>query len=63
MIRSMSVRAMLAVFAGLLALLVGFHHAPPLDDLTPLSPGRYALGVFCLILLVLLVPPIPIQLE
>src|SRR6266542_661712 len=26
------------VFAALVALLVGFHHAPPLDDLTPLSP-------------------------
>jgi membrane-associated protease RseP (regulator of RpoE activity) len=49
------------VFAGLVFLLVGFHHAPPLDDLTPLSPGRYAVGVFCLILLVLLIPPVPIQ--
>jgi membrane-associated protease RseP (regulator of RpoE activity) len=49
------------VFAGLVFLLVGFHHAPPLDDLTPVSPGRYAVGVFCLILLVLLVPPVPIQ--
>ncbi len=49
------------VFAGLVFLLVGFHHAPPLDDLTPLSPGRYAVGVFCLILLILLIPPVPIQ--
>ncbi|PWU25050.1 MAG: site-2 protease family protein [Candidatus Rokuibacteriota bacterium] len=49
------------VFAGLVFLLVGFHHAPPLDDLTPLSPGRYAVGVFCLVLLVLLIPPVPIQ--
>ena len=49
------------VFAGLVVLLIGFHHAPPLDDLTPLSPRRYAVGVFCLILLVLLIPPIPIQ--
>ncbi len=49
------------VFAALVALLVGFHHAPPLDDLTPLSPRRYAVGVFCLILLVLLIPPVPIQ--
>ena len=47
------------VFAGIVALLVGFHHAPPLDDITPLSPGRYAVGVACLVLLVLLVPPVP----
>jgi len=49
------------VFAALVALLIGFHHAPPLDDLTPLSRRRYAMGVFCLVLLVLLIPPVPIQ--
>src|SRR5215469_3054826 len=49
------------VFAGLVALLIGFHHAPPLDDVTPVSPRRYAIGIFCLVLLVLLVPPVPIQ--
>jgi membrane-associated protease RseP (regulator of RpoE activity) len=49
------------VFAGLVALLVGFNHAPPLDDITPLSPGRYAVGVACLVLLVLLVPPVPLS--
>jgi membrane-associated protease RseP (regulator of RpoE activity) len=47
------------VFAGVVALLVGFHHAPPMDDITPLSPGRYAVGLGCLVLLVLLVPPVP----
>lgn len=51
------------VFAGLVVLLIGFHHGPPLDDLTPLSPGRYAVGVLCLILLVLLVPPVPMALN
>ncbi|MCI0548272.1 MAG: site-2 protease family protein [Candidatus Rokubacteria bacterium] len=51
------------VWAALLFFLIGFHHAPPLDDLTPLSPGRYATGVLCLILLVLLIPPVPIQLN
>jgi membrane-associated protease RseP (regulator of RpoE activity) len=49
------------VFAALVLLLVGFRHAAPLDDLTPLSPGRYAVGVVCLILLILLIPPVPIQ--
>jgi membrane-associated protease RseP (regulator of RpoE activity) len=48
------------VFAGLVFLLIGFHHAPPLDDLTPLSKERYVIGLFCLILLVLLIPPVPI---
>jgi membrane-associated protease RseP (regulator of RpoE activity) len=47
------------VFAGLIALLIGFHHSPPLDDVTPLTPGRYAVGVVCLVLLVLLIPPVP----
>ena len=51
------------VFAGLVTFLIGFHHAPPLDDLTPLSPGRYAVGFFCLLLLVLLIPPVPIQMN
>src|SRR5262249_18668905 len=47
------------VFAGLVFLLIGFHHAPPLDDVTPLSRERYAVGVFCLLLLVLLIPAVP----
>ena len=49
------------VFAGLILLLMGFHHPPPLDDLTPLSRNRYVLGVVCLILLILLIPPVPIS--
>jgi membrane-associated protease RseP (regulator of RpoE activity) len=48
-------------FVTLILLLMGIHHAPPLDDLTPVSPRRYALGIFCLVLLVLLVPPVPIR--
>jgi membrane-associated protease RseP (regulator of RpoE activity) len=48
-------------FVTLILLLMGIHHAPPLDDLTPLSRRRYALGLFCLVLLVLLVPPVPIR--
>ena len=42
---------------------VGFHHGPPLDDVTPLSRGRRALGLACLVLLVLLVPPVPIDIS
>src|SRR5881296_1788816 len=48
------------VWAALLFFMVGFHHSPPLDDLTPLSPGRRLTGILALVLLVLLVPPIPI---
>lgn len=48
------------VWAALIALLVGFHHSPPLDDITPLTGRRRVLGVLCLVLLVLLVPPVPI---
>jgi membrane-associated protease RseP (regulator of RpoE activity) len=48
------------VWAALLFFLVGFDHGPPVDDLTPLTPGRRLLGVACLTLTVLLIPPIPI---
>jgi membrane-associated protease RseP (regulator of RpoE activity) len=48
------------VWAALLLLLVGFDHSPPLDDLTPLTPSRRLLGVACLLLVILLIPPIPI---
>ena len=49
------------VWAGLISFLVGFHHNPPLDDVTPLSPGRRLLGVVCLLLIVLLTPPVLMQ--
>jgi membrane-associated protease RseP (regulator of RpoE activity) len=48
------------VWAALLFLVVGFDHSPPLDELTPLTRGRRLLGIACLILSVLLIPPIPI---
>jgi Zn-dependent protease len=51
------------VWAFMLLLVMRFHHPPPLDDMSPLSPGRYAVGVFCLILLVLLMPPVPIAIQ
>src|SRR3989454_1206366 len=49
------------VWAALLFLLIGFHHGAILDDVTPLSPGRRAVGFACFVLMVLLVPPVPIQ--
>src|SRR5437764_1935337 len=51
------------VWAGLISLLVGLHHSPPLDDLSPLSWGRRAIGIACLILLVLLLPPFLFQVK
>ncbi len=51
------------VWAGLLFFLIGFHHSPPLDDVTPLAPGRRIVGLACLALLVLLVPPVPIDVK
>jgi membrane-associated protease RseP (regulator of RpoE activity) len=51
------------VWAFLLFFVMGFQHQPPLDDLSPLSPGRYAVGVFCLILLILLIPPVPVAIQ
>ena len=49
--------------AGLLFSLIGFHHSPPLNDVTPLSTGRRVLGFACLVLLVLLIPPVPIDIR
>jgi hypothetical protein len=45
------------VWAGLISLLVGFQHSPPLDDLSPISPRRRVVGIACLVLIVLLMPP------
>jgi membrane-associated protease RseP (regulator of RpoE activity) len=46
------------VWAVLVRLLIGFGHQPPVDDITPLTPGRRIVGLACLGLLVLLVPPV-----
>src|SRR5206468_1737507 len=43
--------------AALVSLLVGLHHSPPLDDVSPISAGRRVVGVVCLALLVLMIPP------
>jgi membrane-associated protease RseP (regulator of RpoE activity) len=49
------------VFAVVVVLLIGVHHAPPMDDITPLSRWRTAVGLASLALLVLLVPPVPLK--
>src|SRR5438093_20143 len=40
------------VWAALIFFLVGFHHSPPLDDLSPISAGRRVIGIICLVLLI-----------
>jgi Zn-dependent protease len=51
------------VWAGLIAFVVGFHHSPPLDDITPLTSGRRVVGMFCLLLIVLLTPPFIVRMK
>jgi membrane-associated protease RseP (regulator of RpoE activity) len=51
------------VWALLIVLLMGFQHSPPMDDITPLDGRRRALGVFSLLLLFVLLPPVPIAIR
>jgi membrane-associated protease RseP (regulator of RpoE activity) len=49
------------VWAVLIVTVMGFRHQPTMDDITPLGPGRRALGLFSLLLLFLLLPPVPLS--
>ena len=51
------------VWALFVMTFVGFKHGAPLDDVTPLTRGRRIVGIACLVLLVLILPPIPIPLS
>jgi membrane-associated protease RseP (regulator of RpoE activity) len=46
---------------GFLNLLLNRKHPPPLNDVTPVSPRRVALGVFMLVIFVLLFMPAPLR--
>jgi membrane-associated protease RseP (regulator of RpoE activity) len=48
------------VWSVMVVMLMGFQHSPPMDDITPLDGGRRALGLFTLLLLFILLPPVPI---
>jgi membrane-associated protease RseP (regulator of RpoE activity) len=50
------------LWAVLIVALMGFQHSPTMDDITPLDARRRGLGLFALVLLVLLLPPVPISL-
>ena len=49
------------VWAALIVGLMGFQHTPTMDDITPLDGRRRLLGLFALILLLLLLPPVPLS--
>ena len=49
------------VWAVLIVTLMGFRHSPTMDDITPLDSRRRALGIFALVLLFLLLPPVPLS--
>jgi membrane-associated protease RseP (regulator of RpoE activity) len=49
------------VWAALIVGVMGFRHAPTMNDITPLDGRRRALGLFALVLLVLLLPPVPLS--
>lgn len=49
------------IWAALIVGLMGFRHSPTMDDITPLDGRRRALGLFALILLFLLLPPVPLS--
>jgi len=49
------------IVIGLFVLVMGATHGPPLDDITPLNPGRIWLAVSALIILIICFIPVPIQ--
>jgi Zn-dependent protease len=49
------------VWGAVIFFLVGFSHAAPLDDITPLSPARRLVAWACLALFALLIPPVPLS--
>ncbi len=51
------------VWAALIVGVMGFQHSPTMDDITPLDSRRQALGLFALILLLLLLPPVPLSIH
>ena len=51
------------IWPALVVMLMGFQHSPPMDDITPLDGRRRALGVFSLLLLFLLLPPVPLSIR
>jgi membrane-associated protease RseP (regulator of RpoE activity) len=49
------------VLAALIRFVLGYAHGPLLDPMEPLTRGRRLVGILCLVLLVLMLPPILIH--
>src|SRR5205809_15134 len=54
-------RANWLVLAALIRFALGYGHGPVLDPLEPLTPGRRVVGIACLVLLALMLPPVLIR--
>jgi len=48
------------IWSALIVALMGFHHGPTMDDITPLDAPRRLLGLFALALIFVLLPPVPL---
>jgi membrane-associated protease RseP (regulator of RpoE activity) len=51
------------VWAALIRFLIGLGHGPVLDPTEPLTRGRRMVGIACLVLLVLMLPPVLIRVD
>jgi hypothetical protein len=49
------------VLAALIRFALGYGHGLVLDPIEPLTPGRRVLGIACLVLLALMLPPVLIR--
>ncbi len=49
------------IFIAVLVAVLSPRHAPPLDDITPLNPGRVILGIIAFLILVLCFIPVPLR--
>jgi len=47
------------LFYAVLALITGLRHPPPADDITPLNPLRFAIGIGTIALFFLIATPTP----
>lgn len=47
------------LFYAVLALITGLRHPPPADDITPLNPLRFAIGIATIVLFFLIATPTP----
>ncbi|MHB8630192.1 MAG: site-2 protease family protein [Aggregatilineales bacterium] len=51
------------MFYAVLALFTGLRHPPPADDITPLNPARYVIGIGTIVLFFLIATPTPFLIQ